>query len=97
MTFVLIFYLLLDLQPGNILLSNVGSSDSEVSLEPAEFSLVKWIDESEMDDSAPKYLIPSQRARGALDELHESSLAIKIGDFGGGRSSRFCGAEHYYD
>ncbi len=62
------------------------SSDPGISLQPPELSPVKWLEGTVKDDSAPKYLIPSQRSRGALDMAEMSSLVVKIGDLGGGKS-----------
>lgn len=52
-------------------------------MEP-EFSPVTWLPGVEVDDSAPQYLMPSQRPRGMLDDVHSSKLTVKIGDMGGG-------------
>lgn len=37
-----------------------------------------------MDNSAPRYLMSSQRPRGMLDNAAFSTLLVKIGDMGGG-------------
>ena len=57
----------------------------EALLQPPEFSPVKWLEGVTVDDSAPKYLIPSQRRRGQLNDANFSILEVKIGDLGGGR------------
>lgn len=36
------------------------------------------------DNSAPEYLLGSQRRRGLLDGVEPSNLMVKIGDLGGG-------------
>lgn len=64
--------------------SVVGASFSEVPLQPPEYSPVKWLEGVEVNDTAPRYLITSQRFRGALDDVDVSTLLIKIGDMGGG-------------
>ncbi|OJZ87272.1 hypothetical protein ASPFODRAFT_59710 [Aspergillus luchuensis CBS 106.47] len=38
-----------------------------------------------VDDSAPEYLVPSQRRRGQLSDAQFSTLEVRIGDFGGGK------------
>jgi serine/threonine-protein kinase SRPK3 len=65
----------------------ISTAHRDILLEPPEFSLVTWLDEMTMDESAPKYLIPSQRRRGQLDEADCSELVGKIGDLGGGRAA----------
>ena len=49
-----------------------------------EFSPVSWLPGVEVDNSAPRYLISSQRPRGMLDNAAFSTLIVKIGDMGGG-------------
>jgi serine/threonine-protein kinase SRPK3 len=49
-----------------------------------EFSPVNWLPGVEVDNSAPRYLISSQRPRGMLDDATFSTLLVKIGDMGGG-------------
>lgn len=49
-----------------------------------EFSPVNWLPGFEVDNSAPRYLISSQRPRGMLDNTAFSTLLVKIGDMGGG-------------
>ncbi|OJJ71272.1 hypothetical protein ASPBRDRAFT_30992 [Aspergillus brasiliensis CBS 101740] len=72
-----------DLQPANILFSVTGATDMEALLQPPEFSPVKWLEGVIEDDSAPKYLMPTQRRRGQLRKEHFSTLEIRIGDLGG--------------
>lgn len=57
----------------------------EALLQPPEFSSVKWLKGVTVDDSAPKYLIPSQRRRGQLNDANFSTLEVRIGDLGGGK------------
>lgn len=52
-------------------------------MEPG-FSPVNWLPGVEVDDSAPQYLVTSQRPRGMLDNVAFSKLTVKIGDMGGG-------------
>lgn len=79
---------LIDLQPANILFSVDNVSPSDVLL-PAEFCPVKWLPGVEVDDSAPQYLLSSQRPRGMLDDADASTLQVKIGDMGGGKCPTF--------
>ncbi|KAJ8098869.1 kinase-like domain-containing protein [Lipomyces tetrasporus] len=72
-----------DLQPANILFSVNGTELSDISLNPPEYSPVNWLQGVDVDDSAPKYLITSQRRRGMLDNADSSTLLVKIGDMGG--------------
>lgn len=51
-----------------------------------EFSPVKWLPGVKMDNSAPQYLMTSQRPRGMLDNAAFSKLNVKIGDMGGGQA-----------
>lgn len=74
-----------DLQPANILFSITGITNVEEFLQPPEFSPVKWLKGVDEDDSAPKYLVPTQRRRGQLDNKHFSTIEIRIGDLGGGK------------
>ncbi|GAQ37554.1 serine protein kinase [Aspergillus niger] len=74
-----------DLQPANILFSVAGGTDMEALLQTPEFSPVKWLEGVTVDDSAPKYLIPSQRRRGQLSDADFSTLEVKIEDLGGGK------------
>ncbi|PYH36378.1 serine protein kinase [Aspergillus neoniger CBS 115656] len=67
-----------DLQPANILFS------------PPEFSPVKWSEGFKADDSAPKYLVPSQRRRGQLNDANFSTLEVRIGDLGGAQYVQHC-------
>ncbi|GLA95652.1 hypothetical protein AtubIFM61612_008502 [Aspergillus tubingensis] len=55
----------------------------EALLQTPEFSPVKWLEGVTVDDSAPKYLIPSQRRRGQLSDADFSTLEVKIEDLGG--------------
>lgn len=57
----------------------------EALLQTPEFSPVKWLEGVTVDDSAPKYLIPSQRRRGQLSDADFSTLEVKIEDLGGGK------------
>ncbi|KAL4807891.1 serine protein kinase [Aspergillus unguis] len=70
-----------DLQPANILFTQDCDLD-EIITDP-EFSPVNWLPGVEMDDSAPRYLVSSQRPRGMLDNAASSTLLVKIGDLGG--------------
>lgn len=76
--------------------SVVGASVSEVPLQLPEYSPVKWLEGVEVNDTAPRYLITSQRFRGALDDADFSTLLIKIGDMGGGNVAFIlrCHAKH---
>lgn len=56
----------LDLQPANILFTVDGDLLSGMVTEP-EFSPVIWLPGVEADNSAPQYLMASQRPRGMLD------------------------------
>ncbi|KAL5044810.1 hypothetical protein BDW71DRAFT_185419 [Aspergillus fruticulosus] len=71
-----------DLQPANILVYRVSSAQDEISLGPPEFSPVRWLDGIPVDNSTPKYLMPTQRRRGQLDGVDASKLLVKIGDLG---------------
>ncbi|OKL55726.1 hypothetical protein UA08_09090 [Talaromyces atroroseus] len=73
----------IDLQPANIMFPVVGTSSSDDFLQPPEFSPVTWLGGVEKDDSAPRYLMASQRIRGTLDNADLSTLLVKIGDVGG--------------
>lgn len=66
------------------MLSVVGTRQIESSLQSPEFSPVKWLEGVEVDESAPEYLMVSQRRRGYLDGADFSKLIIKIGDLGRG-------------
>ncbi|GCB23852.1 serine/threonine-protein kinase SRPK [Aspergillus awamori] len=72
-----------DLQPANILFSVAGTMDMEALLQPPEFSSVKWREGMSEDNSAPKYLMPTQRRRGQLSKAQFSTLEVRIGDLGG--------------
>ncbi|KAL7656574.1 hypothetical protein ACMYSQ_005653 [Aspergillus niger] len=72
-----------DLQPANMLFSVAGTMDMEALLQPPEFSPVKWREGMSEDNSAPKYLMPTQRRRGQLSKAHFSTLEVRIGDLGG--------------
>ncbi|GIJ97978.1 hypothetical protein Aspvir_000086 [Aspergillus viridinutans] len=72
-----------DLQPANVLFSTVGVANSEIRLQPPEFSPIRWLEGTTADDSAPQYLMPTQRRRGQLDDADFSKLMVKIGDLGG--------------
>lgn len=60
-----------------------SDSSSEILTEP-EISYVHWRPGVEADNSAPRYLVSSQRPRGMLDDAAFSALTVKIGDMGGG-------------
>ncbi|ODH46455.1 hypothetical protein GX48_07474, partial [Paracoccidioides brasiliensis] len=55
------------LQTANVLFSIVGAAhaEAEVFLQPPEFSPVRWLEGMKVNDSAPKYLMTSQRRAGA--------------------------------
>ncbi|RJE23790.1 Serine protein kinase [Aspergillus sclerotialis] len=65
------------------MVSTIEDTRSEMLLDPPEFSPVRWLEGTIVDDSAPKYLIPSQRRRGPLDGVDFSKLVVKIGYLGG--------------
>ncbi|OQE10318.1 hypothetical protein PENVUL_c004G04967 [Penicillium vulpinum] len=48
-----------------------------------EYSPVRWLPGVEIDQSAPKYLMVSQRLYGLLDDADISTLLVKICDLGG--------------
>lgn len=52
-------------------------------MEP-DSSPVNWLPGIEADNSAPRYLMTSQRPRGILDDTAVSKLTVKLGDMGGG-------------
>lgn len=81
--------IVVDLQPANILFSVDISASSDMPMEQPEFSPVQWLPNVKSDDSAPQYLVTSQRPRGVLDDTDFNKLSVKIGDFGGGISF-FC-------
>ncbi|GKZ64723.1 hypothetical protein AnigIFM60653_000433 [Aspergillus niger] len=62
--------------------------DMEALLQPPEFSSVKWREGMSEDNSAPKYLMPTQRRRGQLSKAQFSTLEVRIGDLGGDLLSR---------
>jgi serine/threonine-protein kinase SRPK3 len=62
----------------------VGDMSCDVSLQPPECSPVEWLEGIEVDDTAPRYLMTSQRLRGALGDVDFSTLLVKIDDMGGG-------------
>ncbi|KAM5439734.1 putative non-specific serine/threonine protein kinase [Microsporum ferrugineum] len=72
-----------DLQPANIMFMDPYA---RISLSEPEFSPVEWLEGVVVDNSAPKYLLPSQRIHTALDQTDVSATVVKIGDFGGGNS-----------
>ncbi|RMD43723.1 hypothetical protein DV735_g1464, partial [Chaetothyriales sp. CBS 134920] len=65
--------------------SRLAHCDQHTWLESPEFCAVQWREGQVPDESAPRYLMPSQRVRGALDEMDPTSLIVKLGDFGGGK------------
>lgn len=71
-----------DLQPANILFTVNCDLSSGMMAEP-EFSPINWLPGVEVDNSAPRYLMSSQRPRGMLDNAAFSTLTVKIGDMGG--------------
>ncbi|PYI31120.1 serine protein kinase [Aspergillus indologenus CBS 114.80] len=79
-----------DLQPANILFTVAGSTDMEELLQRPEFSPVRWLPGVAEDDSAPRYLVPTQRRRGQLDNADCSTIEIRIGDLGGAQYIRHC-------
>lgn len=62
----------------------VGDMYYDVSLKPPEYSPGAWLEGVEIDDTAPRYLLTSQRLRGALGDVDFSILRVKIGDMGRG-------------
>ena len=62
----------------------MDSALSSEILMPPEISRVIWLPGIEADNSAPQYLVNSQRPRGMLDDATCSALKVKIGDLGGG-------------
>jgi serine/threonine-protein kinase SRPK3 len=72
----------LDLQPANILFTVTEFSNSMI-VDP-ELSPVHWRPGVEVDNSAPRYLLTSQRPRGMLDDADFSTLEVRLGDLGGG-------------
>lgn len=67
------------------MISVAGATHNKKFLQAPEFSPVKWLDEVTEDDSAPKYLMPTQRRWGQLDNAPFSTLVVRIGDLGGGK------------
>lgn len=63
--------------------SVVGATSGEIPLQPPEYSPVKWLERVKVDNSAPRYLMTSQRFRGTLNDADVSTLLVKIGDLGG--------------
>ncbi|BCS18364.1 uncharacterized protein APUU_11192A [Aspergillus puulaauensis] len=80
-----------DLQPANILVSVTSGISDGKFMQPPELAPVKWLNGVKQDDSAPEYLIPSQRRRGQLDNVPFSALVVKIGDLGGAQWMHQCG------
>lgn len=74
-----------DLQPANIMVSVTSGISDGKFMQPPELTPVKWLNGVKQDDSAPEYLIPSQRRRGQLDNVPFSALVVKIGDLGSGK------------
>lgn len=62
----------------------MGDKACGISLQPPEYTPVEWLEGTEINDSAPRYLIASQRVRRALNNEDSSTLLVKIGDMGGG-------------
>lgn len=71
-----------NLQPANILFTVADLSN--IRLSDPERSPVQWLPGVATDQSAPQYLLASQRPRGMLDDADYSTLIVKIGDLGGG-------------
>lgn len=76
----------IDLHPGNILFSIVEDTCNEFPLQPGESCPVKWLDREHVHDSAPEYLITSQKNEGALDKANSLMPTVRICDLGGGKS-----------
>lgn len=64
--------------------SIVGAVHGETFLQPPEFSPVRWLEGVKIDDSAPEYLMTTQRRRGELEDADHTTILVKIGDLGGG-------------
>ncbi|RAH67894.1 serine protein kinase [Aspergillus aculeatinus CBS 121060] len=79
-----------DLQPANILFSVAGLTNMDELLQPPEFSPVKWLPGVVEDHSAPRYLMPTQRRRGQLNNADFSTIQVRIGDLGGAQYIRHC-------
>ncbi|KAJ9243799.1 hypothetical protein DTO280E4_3020 [Paecilomyces variotii] len=79
-----------DLQPANIMFTPAGVMPNEMFLQPPEFSPVKWLEGTKADNSAPNYLVSSQRRRGQLDNIDISTISVKIGDLGGATWDQQC-------
>lgn len=62
----------------------IGDISCNITLQPPEYSPVEWLEGVEVNDTAPRYLMTSQRLRGALGNVDFSTLLVKIGDMGGG-------------
>lgn len=63
-----------------------GIASIQDLLQPPESSPVQWLDGVTPDNSAPEYLMPTQRRRGQLDKTDLSTVEVRIGDLGGGMS-----------
>ncbi|KAJ5690803.1 hypothetical protein N7462_005195 [Penicillium macrosclerotiorum] len=59
--------------PANILFTVNSESSSKILTEP-ELTYVQWLPGIEDDNSAPRYLVTSQRPRGMLDDVAFSAL-----------------------
>ncbi|CAG8887175.1 unnamed protein product [Penicillium egyptiacum] len=79
----LIIDLWIDLQAANVLFTLDCDLSSGMMMEP-EFSHVNWLPGVAVDNSAPRYLMSSQRPGGMVDNAAFSTLIVKIGDMGGG-------------
>ncbi|OJD14707.1 CMGC/SRPK protein kinase [Emergomyces pasteurianus Ep9510] len=79
-----------DLQPANIMLSVVGAVHGEEFLQPPEFSPVRWLEGVKRDDSAPEYLMATQRRQGELNDEDFTTILVMIGDLGGAVWSGQC-------
>lgn len=88
-----------DLQHANILFSVIGGQHKRLSLQRPKFCPVRWLEGAQPDNSAPEYLVTSQRPQGQLDDVDASIIIIKIGDMGGGKvykwSYQVLGIWHY--
>ncbi|OGM50898.1 hypothetical protein ABOM_000697 [Aspergillus bombycis] len=71
-----------DLHPANILFTVNSDSPEEMLIEP-ELAYVHWRPGVEVDNSAPRYLVTSQRPDGMLDNTAFSELTVRVGDLGG--------------
>ncbi|KAJ6184844.1 serine protein kinase [Penicillium mononematosum] len=66
---------------GKVSRANHSLSISDMLL-PPEYNPVRWLPGVTTDQSAPEYLMVTQRPRGLLDDVDISTLVVKIGDLG---------------